>query len=467
MVLDIDQSDRGRINELIQTSRVNDFTLSVFMTNIWINSMAAMIIFAIFFFCCRLWRNDKERFIQKLHRLQQSSLLDSDDDEYDQNLKLMQLDTTLRTSRLQNQQMGVESNNLLRVNVANMNPLSIVQIIDDPTMFQMFGRDRFLYLKFLKYQSWFFLTLFFLGWTILMPTYYSGEDAAQYINSVMSQAQSAGSPNNTSTVSPSPTTSSIQFKAENAEEINLLEFTILNVKEAPDKLMISYIFTVLTTIVMYVSIYCFWRGTRTWFKKTKKHEIDDMGYSQLNMHCLLLKGIPTHMSPREAQSHIKRVLNMVNFPSEWQVKDQPKDSRDKEVFDVKVVEVENEFFNLKKKLQSLNKQIALSHRFEKLLEQREYFMNKTPLQRDKFLKHLDKQELTSVPFYKMRLHYFDSHRREVKDFTERIHNDLGAIQYRGEHRSRPELRRSATGVSPDKRTSPDKRKRPQSSIKNQ
>ena len=44
-------------------------------------------------------------------------------------------------------------------------------------MIHMFGRDRFLYLKFLKYQSWFFLTIFFLGWTILLPTYTSGNDA--------------------------------------------------------------------------------------------------------------------------------------------------------------------------------------------------------------------------------------------------------------------------------------------------
>ena len=47
--------------------------------------------------------------------------------------------------------MDVESSNWLRVNVSNMNPLSIVNIIDDTTMIRMFGRDRFLYLKFLKH----------------------------------------------------------------------------------------------------------------------------------------------------------------------------------------------------------------------------------------------------------------------------------------------------------------------------
>ena len=76
--------------------------------------------------------------------------------------------------------MGLESGNLLRVNVANMNPLSIVQIIDEPTMIRMIGRDRFLYLKFLKTQSWFFLTLFLLGWTILLPTYYGGNSLKDY-----------------------------------------------------------------------------------------------------------------------------------------------------------------------------------------------------------------------------------------------------------------------------------------------
>jgi len=38
----------------------------------------------------------------------------------------MHLDATLRTSQLAEQQMGVENGNLLRVNVASMNPLSIV-----------------------------------------------------------------------------------------------------------------------------------------------------------------------------------------------------------------------------------------------------------------------------------------------------------------------------------------------------
>jgi len=53
------------------------------MVNLWINSIGAILLFGVFFFCCRFWRNDKERFIQKLHKMQPSSLLDSDDDDYD------------------------------------------------------------------------------------------------------------------------------------------------------------------------------------------------------------------------------------------------------------------------------------------------------------------------------------------------------------------------------------------------
>ena len=236
--------------------------------------------------------------------------------------------------------MDVENNNLLRVNVANMNPLSIVQIIDEPTMIRMFGRDRFLYLKYLKYQSWFFLTIFLLGWTILMPTYNSGKDAAQYIalNALANENKSKDGSIKINTSS----TSSIEFVAGDVDEINLLEFTILNVTEEDGKLLVAYVFTIITTIVMYISIFCFWRGTRTWFDFSGKHAKDDKGYSQLNKHCLLLKGIPKNMSPKEARRHIKRVLNKVAG------------MKDK-VYEVKVVEEFNEFFNLKQELQNLNK----------------------------------------------------------------------------------------------------------------
>jgi len=60
------------------------------------------------------------------------------------------------------------------------------------------------------------------------------------------------------------------------------------------------------------------------------------------------------MSTGEARRHIKRMLNKVEG------------SRDK-VFDVKVVEEFDEFFNLKQELQNLNKHIAFSMRYELML----------------------------------------------------------------------------------------------------
>lgn len=403
MVLDIDESDQDKILELLTISRVNDFTLSNFMINLWFNSIGALVMFSLFFCCCRLYRNDKERFIQKLHKMQPTSAVDSDDDEYDQGLKLMHLDASLMTSRVNaDEQMDVENNNLLRVNVANMNPLSIVQIIDDLTMIRMFGRDRFLYLKFLKYQSWFFLALFVLGWTILMPTYNSGQDAKQYIES--NAVEGAGESGDGAV----EINDGITLKAGELDEINLLEFTILNVVNEDAKLLVAYSFTVITTIVMYISIYCFWRGTRTWFDFSGKHEKDDMGYSQLNKHCLLLKGIPKHMSTKEATRHIKRMLNKVDGLH-----------KDK-VYDVKVVEEFDEFFNLKQELQNLNKQIALSMRYEQMLAQMERFEEKPPDEKDQFLGQLDEQELTKVPFYRLCPNYFDVHRREVKFLGEYI-----------------------------------------------
>ena len=129
----------------------------------------------------------------------------------------------------------------------------------------------------------------------------------------------------------------------------MLVFTILNITSSPTKLLVAYIFTIVTTIVMYISIFCFWRGTHTWFDSHGRYnrDLNDMGYSQLHNHCLLLKGIPRHMAPSEAQRHIKRILNMVEgFDAEKKRAD-PHGHNNKIIYEVTVVEDFNEFFNLK------------------------------------------------------------------------------------------------------------------------
>ena len=100
------------------------------------------------------------------------------------------------------------------------------------------------------------------------------------------------------------------------DDINMLKFTILNVYEDGDALLFPYLYIYLATIIMYISIFTFWREQNTNFDKsgTYKHNQDlgkDEGYNQLHKHCMLVKGIPRHMAPKEARRHIMRILNTV------------------------------------------------------------------------------------------------------------------------------------------------------------
>ena len=61
------------------------------------------------------------------------------------------------------------------------------------------------------------------------------------------------------------------------------------------------------------------------------------------------------MAPSEARRHIKRILNMV-------------EGNEDKVYEVKVVEDFDEFFNLKQELKNLNKQIKLSQKYEAMLQ---------------------------------------------------------------------------------------------------
>ena len=257
--------------------------------------------------------------------MQGQRIVEEDDDDYEQLLTLAQLDAEIHQQEGEDLKthLAVEGGKILRINVLNMNPLGIVQIIEDDTMIRMFGRDRLLYLKFLKYQSWFFLVIFMISWTTLMPTYYQGSDADKYIRKIGEE------------------TSNVVVGQSTENDINLLRFTILNVMESPDLLIAPYILTLIIAAIMYISIFCFWKQT-TKYERQSLDRLNDMGYSQLHRNCLLIKGIPTHMAPSEARRHIKRILNLqLNKGTA---------SLDESIHDVKVVEEFNEFFNLKKEL---------------------------------------------------------------------------------------------------------------------
>jgi len=220
--------------------------------------------------------------------------------------------------------------------------------------------------------------------------------------------------------------------------------------------MVPYVFTIVTTIIMYISIFCFWRGTNSYLT-SKKHQIDDKGYSQLHMHCLLLKGIPRHMAPGEARRHIKRILNMV-------------EGIEDKIYSVNVVEDFNEFFNLKQELQNLNRQIALSQKYELMLTQLEKFRDKTELQKKDFLKKLNQLPTTTQPFYRICPNYFEMHKQNLLEWKNSINIDRNNPFASNSQPGRNSLRMPRTsslnvnlqdfgsGRRPsDKRASPDKR----------
>jgi hypothetical protein len=150
---------------------------------------------------------------------------------------------------------------------------------------------------------------------------------------------------------------------------------------------------------MYISIFCFWQSANSFHTK-EKQTLDDKGYSQLHMHCLLLKGIPRYMAPGEARRHIKRILNMV-------------EGNENKIYSVNVVEDFHEFFNLKQELQNLNRQITLSQKYELMLTQLDKWQKKSKLQKKEFLRKLDNLPTTKQPFYKICPNYFESHKHNL------------------------------------------------------
>ena len=61
--LNFDESDEMISEKLTELTRIEQYTLSFFLTQLWVDTMGAIIIFLIFYFCCRVHRRDKERFV--------------------------------------------------------------------------------------------------------------------------------------------------------------------------------------------------------------------------------------------------------------------------------------------------------------------------------------------------------------------------------------------------------------------
>lgn len=65
--------------------------------------------------------------------------------------------------------------------ISQLNFLGILQIIQEKEMIRLMGRDLCIYLKFLRMQAIFFFSIFLVQSTILVPIYYFGTDAQQYL----------------------------------------------------------------------------------------------------------------------------------------------------------------------------------------------------------------------------------------------------------------------------------------------
>lgn len=207
----------------------------------------------------------------------------------------------------------------------------------------------------------------------------------------------------------------------NQDDINLLKFTILNLTTDTTMLVIPYVFTIVTTLIMYIFIFFFWRVTHS-YDYAAPDRLDDQGYSQLHRHVLLLKGIPKNIAPHEANWMIKQTLNLV----EIHIKDDDssKDSHDffetpgeddqepkKEevIFNVMTVGDYSDQFPLTKEIDSINRQIELSEKHEKMLEQLDFYNEQTKAEQKTFMKFLRKEPTTLKPFYRTFPHYYDPH----------------------------------------------------------
>ena len=142
----------------------------------------------------------------------------------------------------------------------------LLQLIDEVTMIRFMGRDLTIFLKYLNYQTWMFLVILIIQWTVLIPIYYTGEDAYKYLDAfgqVSNTTANATLPLGNITVSTNITDKDIVVAnmtditeiiplSDADREYNLIKFTILNVESSPMKMTIAFIMVIVTTVIVYL-----------------------------------------------------------------------------------------------------------------------------------------------------------------------------------------------------------------------
>ena len=139
----------------------------------------------------------------------------------------------------------------------------------------------------------------------------------------------------------------------------MLRFTILNISTDKNKMTFAYIMVMVTSLIVYLQIFCFWKNTYSWKDRNFGHG-EDAKFSNFHQYSILIRGIPKNLDPIDAGQHIKRILNR-----------QP--SCKGKIIDVKVVGDYKELYAMGEKWELLLKRIKVSSEYEHLLDQLERF----------------------------------------------------------------------------------------------
>jgi len=71
---------------------------------------------------------------------------------------------------------------------------------------------------------------------------------------------------------------------------------------------IAYAMVMLTTAIVYLQSFCFWKTTYSWRDKTFVYG-EDAKFGMLHKYSVMVRGIPKNLTPEEAGDNIKRILN--------------------------------------------------------------------------------------------------------------------------------------------------------------
>jgi len=87
----------------------------------------------------------------------------------------------------------------------------------------------------------------------------------------------------------------------------MIMFTILNVQSEEMKMTVAFCFVILTSLIVYLQVFKFWRETYVW--KEKNFEIGkDAAFSNLHKYCLLIRGVPSSLEPEKTSQEIERII---------------------------------------------------------------------------------------------------------------------------------------------------------------